>query len=344
MKGRLLLKSIWKKMMAGGTLAVSGAVVAANLYARYALNQSLSSATVNRFLKNQNYKERTDHLVNEKFDSLLETLKGENRKAVSNPFASIFRNHQQYIMNGMQVFVWNDSGEANQDILLYFHGGGYIIQAEDHQFLAVERIARQANVKVIMPIYPKAPEYNYRDVYPKLLNFYKELLHLNKEQSNIHLMGDSAGGGLALGFVYYLNDLGIKQPHHLILLSPWVDLTHSHPDIVEANEHEIFYSMDALEKTALVWAGTREELTNYYVSPKFADPKKLTGTVSLFVGSHETFYVDVAELANQFEDSGIDYTLEVGENQHHVYPLYPTLEGSQARRKIARKIKKVKNK
>jgi acetyl esterase/lipase len=51
--------------------------------------------------------------------------------------------------------------------------------------------------------------------------------------SRVLVLGDSAGGNLCLSLLVTLRDRGISLPAGGILLSPWVDLTHSFPSILE---------------------------------------------------------------------------------------------------------------
>jgi acetyl esterase/lipase len=64
---------------------------------------------------------------------------------------------------------------------------------------------------------------------PEAIDFLDELydnLFQCRESRNIIFMGDEAGGGLALGFAQQLRDRQAKQPSRIILLSPWLDVTH----------------------------------------------------------------------------------------------------------------------
>ena len=113
-------------------------------------------------------------------------------------------------------------------IIIYLHGGSYINEAVSFHFKFVDKICLKTNIDVYFPIYPLAPNHTYKDAYKLILKLYKKLLKENKE---IIIIGDSAGGGLALGFTLYLNELNIKLPNKLVLLSPWVDISLSNPEL-----------------------------------------------------------------------------------------------------------------
>lgn len=320
-------------MFAGIGLTACALAGTAVVYANLVKKQSLSSLTVNRFIEHQALKQKTDELTKEK-EKTYEKLIVENRKMVKHPFALIFKNVEEYLYKGMQVFKWNDQGDAEQPVIFYLHGGGYIWQPNDYQFLSIDRIAQRSNAQVIMPVYPKAPEYTYKDVFPVLLDLYQDLLKAHDSQG-IHFIGDSAGGGLALALAYYMEEENLPQPKNLILLSPWLDLTNSHPDIEKANELEAFFGIEGLNIAAQSWAGDEDSRKNSYTSPKYGDPRKITSSISIFTGTHETFYYDILDFIKELKQDDIPHFLEVGQGQLHVYPFFPTLEGKQARQKIA---------
>ena len=83
-------------------------------------------------------------------------------------------------------------------------------------------------------------------------------------------MGDSAGGGLALGLAEALRDEGDTLPEELILISPWVDLTMSNPDMKDYVKHDPMLGIDGLRRMGEVWANGLE-LTDPKVSPIFGD-------------------------------------------------------------------------
>ena len=58
-------------------------------------------------------------------------------------------------------------------------------------------------------------------------------LHAAVPPEKIVVAGDSAGGGICLALLTILRDLNIPLPAGGVLISPWVDLTHSFPSVME---------------------------------------------------------------------------------------------------------------
>lgn len=322
------------------TTSIVFLLIGAYIYFRKKTQLSISSYLVNRIIANANLKQKTTNLV-KNLDESIEMLKNENRKTVKNPLASSLKNYNEFYIDNMQVMDWNKNDDLNQNILLYFHGGGYVFPPFKSQFKSVSEIAKKTNSRVIMPIYPRFPEYNFKDAISKVSLLYNRILNEIGNNTKITIMGDSSGGGLSLGFTYYLIDHNLRQADNLILLSPWLDLTNSHPDIELADKKELFFGLDGLHVAGKLWAVDEENLKNPYASPKYGDLTKVTSHISIFTGTSETFYLDILDMIKKLKNLNRDFDYEIKKGQLHVYPFYPTLEGHKARKKIINIINRI---
>ncbi|KAI0540255.1 hypothetical protein GGR58DRAFT_461401 [Xylaria digitata] len=115
-------------------------------------------------------------------------------------------------------------------VMLYVHGGGYFFGSVDEHRYQMQRHARKLKARVFAPRYRLAPQFPFPCGLQDCLAAY---LHLLKTQdpSTIILAGDSAGGGMVLSTLVTLRDRGLPLPAGAILISPWVDLTHSFPSV-----------------------------------------------------------------------------------------------------------------
>lgn len=82
-----------------------------------------------------------------------------------------------------------------------------------------------------MTAFFKSDTYSSEDLY--LIDPPKGTLHRAIPAQKIAIAGDSAGGGLCLALLTVLRDLSLPLPAGAVLISPWVDLTHSFPSILE---------------------------------------------------------------------------------------------------------------
>ena len=120
--------------------------------------------------------------------------------------------------------------ELGKRVMLYVHGGGYYFGSVDEHRYQMQRHARKLKARVFAPRYRLAPQFPFPCGLQDCLAAY---LHLLKTQdpSTIILAGDSAGGGMAMSILVTLRDRGLPLPAGAILISPWVDLTHSFPSL-----------------------------------------------------------------------------------------------------------------
>lgn len=237
-------------------------------------------------------------------------------------------------VDGMQVFTWNDNGKANQPVLFYIHGGAYVSHAVNLNYYLLNRITKRTGAKVVMPIYPLAPKHTYDTVYPKVLKAYQQTVEAAGHPSRVTIMGDSAGGGFALGLGQILKAEGLPQPKQYIVFSPWVDLRMTN-DLVDRYE-----AVDpVLERTYLrvagqAWAGSVEATYDPRVSPLLGD---FTGMapITVFMGTHELFIADLPALEDALKAGLVDYRIIVGEKMLHVWPCLPIPEAERAADQVA---------
>lgn len=85
------------------------------------------------------------------------------------------------------------------------------------------------------------------------------------EERDLVVMGDSAGGGISLALAQLLREMGLKQPGNIILISPLLDMTFSHPMIRMIEKQDMISATPALHDIAKWYAGD-ESVKHYLVS------------------------------------------------------------------------------
>lgn len=239
----------------------------------------------------------------------------------------------------MQVLELNPEGRGK--IILYLHGGSYLHDPDPHHFKFLKKLIDQSDVRVIFPVYPKAPWHDYTKTYDLITKLYQDLSKdgdRESEDSEIIIMGDSAGGGLSLGVSQYFATLGLKQPFAVIVLSPWLDLTMENPQIKEFEKVDPWLKQASSIPIAKSWAnGT--DVRDYRISPTFGTLEGLQN-VAIFVGTREILYPDIIAFNEKLKAKNIKTELFVGEGLNHVYPLFPIPEADEAISSIVEMIKR----
>ena len=226
----------------------------------------------------------------------------------------------------MRLFYMNVESESDK-LIIYLHGGAYVEEMLPFHWLMLDKITSQSAAQFIIPDYPLAPYSDYKVCYAQLETFYKKVLKYYPDKKII-FMGDSAGGGLALGFAMYLDTLGLKGPEKLILMSPWLDLKMDKPEIPFYEKVDPTLKRADLSVDAAYWAnGT--DLKDYRLSPMYGDVSCLKD-VTMFTGTHEFFYPEVMKFSGILTEKSIRNKVYVGEGLNHVYPAFPIPEADEA--------------
>lgn len=160
---------------------------------------------------------------------------------------------------------------------------------------------------------------------------YLELLE-NVKPKNIILMGDSAGGGLALAFAQTLKLENIHQPLKIILLSPWLDISLSNPMIEDIDPSDYFLNVEGLRMTGKAFAGNLAH-DDYHLSPIYG-PLEGLGEISLFIGSHEILVADARRLKSMAEMKHIRFNYFEYKGMFHTWMLLNLPESRKAREEI----------
>ena len=214
--------------------------------------------------------------------------------------------------------------------VVYLHGGSYTGEIAPQHWALISKLA-DAGVRVEVPLYGLAPQHTHREAYPFVTEVYRDLL-AEVDASAVTVAGDSAGGGLALGFAQTLAAEQLPQPRRLVLLSPWLDLTLSHPGLPALEPRDPWLNIDGTVEAGKVWAGG-DDPTQPRLSP-INGPLAGLAPMDVYVGTHELCLPDALLLQERAATAGAELRLTVCPGAVHVYPLVPAPEGRAAARRI----------
>lgn len=232
----------------------------------------------------------------------------------------------------MQVFILNDQKSSSQMVILYIHGGAWTNQPLNLHWLFMDKMAQALNAKVIAPIYPKIPHFSYQDTYPKMLSLYKEILASIESSNQLTIIGDSAGGNIALGLIQLLKRDGLPQPQDIILLSACVDMSLENPLIQEYEENDPMLASEGMEVITKIWAADKA-LKDPIISPIYGDFQGV-GKITHFIGSHESLYPDAIQFDEKLTEQGVAINTFVYPKMNHVFVVMPIPEAVDAQQKI----------
>jgi monoterpene epsilon-lactone hydrolase len=211
-------------------------------------------------------------------------------------------------------------GVEPRHVVLYFHGGVYVI---GDAFLAAElasQVGRRTQARVVSVDYRLAPEHPYPAAVDDALAAYAALLHDGFDPADIVLAGESAGGGLAVATLVNARDRGLPLPAAALVMSPYVDLTLAGATIETRREVDPLLSRELLEPRVADYVSGADAALGL-VSPVFAD---LSGLPPLLIqaGTREVLLDDAVRLAGRAAMADVAVTLDITPGVPHVFQAY----------------------
>lgn len=229
-------------------------------------------------------------------------------------------NLSKYEVENRPVYVMEPKeGVTNDLVIMYVHGGSYVADLEKEHWKTCGDIINQLGCTIILPDYPLTPKYNYKDTINMMEALYKKVIQ-QVEPSNLVVMGDSAGGGLALALVEKMGEENIAMPNQTILISPWLDVRMNNPKIAEIEENDPMLNKAALKLAGENYAG-KDGIDSYLVNPVDGPLDKLQN-VSIFTGTYDILNADVEVLKERAEKVGTKINVYETEKATHIWLLY----------------------
>lgn len=218
-------------------------------------------------------------------------------------------------------------GARRDRAVLYLHGGAYVLGSpETHRGLA-SRVARAAGMRCLSLDYRLAPEHPFPAALEDALAAWRWLRGSGLEASDLALVGDSAGGGLALATLVALRDAGEPLPAGAACMSPWTDLALEGVSAKSGQTGDPLLTREGLLQLAGAYLGggnPRDPLA----SPVYAD---LAGLPPLLLqaGTREILLDDATRVAERARAAGVSTTLELGEGLIHAWQLFGDIPESR---------------
>ncbi len=255
----------------------------------------------------------------------LEQLSVEEQRAVMEASAGLFPPDADVIASETEVAGvpadWiSVAGSEADRVVLYLHGGGYVMGSRNtHRGLA-GRIARAARARVLLPEYRLAPEHPFPAAVDDATTCWRWLLSQGHASEHMAIAGDSAGGGLALATLLASKAAGDPLPACAVALSPWTDLEGTGPTARPGAVDDPMLTPEGLRTSGRQYAGT--DLRHPHAAPLHGDLGGLPPLL-LQVGTREVLLSDSTRFADKARAAGVEVTLEVEDGLIHVWQMFP---------------------
>lgn len=264
-------------------------------------------------------------------DGLHRSIRHERRGGAPRPpfwlrFPAGIVAHERQVADRPLFELLPASGNSSGTTLLFLHGGAYVHELFWPHWLFLARLVRRLRLRVLVPIYPLAPEYDHRITRDYLLRLWRELVAENPADT-LFVGGDSAGGGLSLALAQQVQIAGLPLPRGLVLISPWLDATLADPAIPALDAADPILGREGLLEAARLYAAGAP-LDDPWLSPLHG-PLDGLPPIRLFAGTRDLLLPDGRHLAGRAAAAGVDLLYHEAPGMIHDWMLLPLPEAQK---------------
>ena len=269
---------------------------------------------------------------------------------ISTPVTSI-KNDELVIRGIPAEWVMPDGKYNTEHIILYCHGGGYTCGSLKYARVLASKLSLATGLRVMSFEYALAPEHPYPAALEDATVIWNYLMSLGIGAKNVIVIGDSAGGNLALELMMRIQSQGRILPKGVVLLSPWTDMTMSGETYETCKDLDPILSRDYIQHARYSYVGLNdkydEAVENYKIedsdfhyedpkySPLFGDFEGFPPTL-IQVGSNEILKDDSYRLYEKLLSAGCMAILEEYMEAWHVFQQTPGKNSTLAYESIAK--------
>ena len=245
--------------------------------------------------------------------------------------------HTKNTFDGVKYEKLINRNCKTEKVILMIHGGGFKIELNDFYRRLAEKYSKMfCGATVINVDYGRFPEHQLPSQMHDVVKIYLHLLDEGINNSDIVVIGDSAGATLAMTSSLWLRDNGYPLPNHIVCFSLWADATSSGDSRITNAYTDPFYGIAKHKKIEdnlhLLRRISKYVLnvdrTNPYISPLFGSfegfPK-----VTLICGTAELDESDSDRVYEKLKAAGADAELHKFEGMCHCFQLFSFLPESK---------------
>lgn len=235
------------------------------------------------------------------------------------------------IADGVLVEWVEAPGADPARVVVYLHGGGYVMGSVPSYRAFAGRISRAAAAKVLLVDYRLAPEHRFPAAVDDAVAACRWLARREGGLTHVVIAGDSAGGGLSLATILALRDAGHALPAAAVCISPSTDLAKTGESIHARAHLDPLVSVPSTFAHARRYLGDDGDPTHPLASPLYASLQGLPPLL-VMVGTHEILHDDSTRLADKARVAGVEVTLDIAQDMVHIWPFFAAIlpEGQQA--------------
>jgi acetyl esterase/lipase len=210
-------------------------------------------------------------------------------------------------------------GCANDRVLLYSHGGGFVSGSIYTHRKMVGHLAKAAGCRALLYEFAYAHEHKYPHQLGTAFAVYRWLLDQDIRSEHVALAGDSAGAVLTFGILQKARDLDVPLPAAAMVISGWLDMALTGASYQTNADKEPFFQKPAVDWLVLNVFGP-DKRRDPYASPLYAELRGLP-PLYLQAGADETLVDDSRMMADRARSAGVDVRIDVFPEMLHTFQM-----------------------
>jgi monoterpene epsilon-lactone hydrolase len=223
-------------------------------------------------------------------------------------------------VGGVPGWWCRPAGTGSEGVVLYLHGGSYVMGSARSFRHFVGHIAARAMAPAFVADYRLGPEHPFPDAVEDALAVYRGLTAGGVRR--IAIAGDSAGGGLGLVLLSVAtaepDRVGGIRPAGMVGLSPWTDLRLTGSSWEDRAAADPIFVRDQMAEFARLYLGNHDP-SDPLASPLYGDLAGLP-PIRIHVGEDEVLLDDARRYVAKAVAAGVDARVEVWRGMVHVFP------------------------
>ena len=205
-------------------------------------------------------------------------------------------------------------------VLLCAHGGGYVVCSMYTHRKMYAHVAKAIGCRALIVDYRRAPENIHPGPVDDMVTSYRWLLDQRVEPRHVALIGDSAGGGLAVTTILRAREKGLPLPAATMPLSPWLDMDAKGETFETNKERDLLVSREVIAVMSSLFLGEGGNRDDPLVNPLHGNLRGFP-PIYIQVGADETLLADSRSLAELARRSDVDVTLEIVPEMQHIFQV-----------------------
>jgi acetyl esterase/lipase len=202
---------------------------------------------------------------------------------------------------------------ASDSKVLYGYGGGFVTGSAFEDLTIAVPISTRSGLEVIIPEYRLAPEHPWPSACDDMISVYSEL-----SEKISAVIGESAGGNLALVTMLRAKKLRLELPKSVVLLSPWCNLLNQGDSLCFNEGRDPTLSIHQSRLAAAHYAQAKD-MTNPEISPLFGSYDETFPDVFISSGTRDLLLSQSIQLANILRFAGVSVDLQIWDGLWHVF-------------------------